>query len=166
MHESPEDLTRLQALLDDTYRAGGAHLREIHTDQVRIDAADVAARLVGMQVLVVATVTADGRPLTGPVDGFLYRGHLCFGTGEGALRTRHLTRAPWISATHVRGEDLVVTAHGRARRLDLAGDDAEFAELCREQYGADWDSWGPGSPYFAIEAERMLAADMSRHRTG
>lgn len=166
MRETEADLTWMQELLDRTYGAAGSHLREIHTDEARVTARDLVERLDGMQVLVVATVTADGRPLTGPVDGFLYRGRWHFGTSPDAFRARHLARSPAISATHVRGEQLVVTAHGRARRADLRGDDAGFAEVLRDQYGADWDDWGSASPYFVIEPDRMYAADMSVHLAG
>lgn len=166
MRETDEDLDWLQGILDRTYASAGGHLRDIHTDAARVTARDLVARLDGMQVLVVATVTADGRPLTGPVDGFLYRGRWHFGTSPEAVRARHLARSPAVSATHVRGEELVVTVHGRARLLDLAGSDAGFAEVLRAQYGGDWDDWSGGSPYYAIEPDRMYAADMSVHTSG
>jgi hypothetical protein len=165
MRETPEDVDWLQQLLDRTYASAGAHLASIHTGPARITAADLVARLEGMQILVVATVSADGRPFTGPVDSFLYRGRFHFGTSPEAVRTRHLTRSPAISATHVRGEALVVTVHGRARRLDLAGADAGFAALVGEHYGED-GAWSSEVPAWAIEPERMYAADMSVHTAG
>lgn len=163
MRETEDDLRWLQSLLDRTYEAAGSHLREVHTDAVRVTADDLVQRLTGMQVLVVATVSRDARPFTGPLDGFLYRGRWHFGTSPDAVRARHLARSPHVSATHVRGEALVVTVHGSARRMDLAGADAGFAEVLREKYGGDWDDWGSASPYFAIEPDRMYAADMSVH---
>ena len=69
MHETPEDIARLQDLLDQSYAAGGPHLRSTITPERRLGAAELVERLQGMRLLVVATVTADGRPLTGPVDG-------------------------------------------------------------------------------------------------
>lgn len=54
MYETPEDLQRLQALLDDSYARAGDHLRTIHTDEARSSADDVVARLDGMRVFVVA----------------------------------------------------------------------------------------------------------------
>lgn len=166
MQETSEDLARLQDLLDRTYAAGGPHLLDIHTPRVRLDAAEVVERLTGMQVFVVATVSATGRVFTGPVDGFLFRGRIHFGTAPTALRARHLAARPTVSATHVRGEALVVTVHGRARRLELRGADADFAGLTREHYGTGWDEWEGPPIAWAIEADRMLAADMSlRTRT-
>lgn len=166
MRETDDDLAALDRLLDDSYAAAGDHLREIHTDEARLSAAELADRLRGMRVLVVATVTTDGRPLTGPVDSLLYRGRLHFGSSPTSVRARHLDRDPAVSATHVRGEELVVTVHGTARRVDLAGADSGFAELCRDHYGAGWDDWGGAGPYWAIEPDRMFAADMSVHAPG
>jgi hypothetical protein len=163
MHESPEDLTQLQELLDASYAAAGEHLRAIHTDAARLSAADLVATYTDMQVLVVATVSADGRPLTGPVDSFLFRGTLRFGTSPDAVRARHLRRSPRISATHVRGETLVVTVHGRVRELDLRGADADFAELTRAHYGTGWDAWDPPAIAWEIVPDRLFAADMSVH---
>jgi hypothetical protein len=163
MHETLEDLVWLDELLDRTYAAGGSHLLDIHTPQARLDASQVVGRLVGMNIFVVATVSSDGRVFTGPVDAFLFRGRVHFGTSPGALRARHLAARPTISATHVRGEELVVTVHGRARPLDLRGADADFAALTREHYGTGWDEWEGSPASWAIEPDRMLAADMSVH---
>lgn len=163
MHETPEDLARLQELLDRSYAVGGSHLRDIHTRPARLDAAEVVDRLDGMNIFVVATVSSHGRVFTGPVDGFLFRGRVHFGTSPVALRARHLAARPTVSATHVRGEELVVTVHGWARPLELRGADADFAALTREHYGTGWDEWEGPPATWAIEPERMLAADMSVH---
>jgi hypothetical protein len=163
VRETPEDLAWLQELLDRSYAAGGSHLTDIHTPRARLGAAEVVARLVGMNVFVVATVSSDGRVFTGPVDGFLFRGRVHFGTSPAALRARHLAARPTVSATHVRGEELVVTVHGRARALDLRGADADFAALTREHYGTGWDEWEGPPASWAIEPDRMLAADLSVH---
>jgi hypothetical protein len=162
----PEDLDRLQVLLDTSYAAAGAHLRAIHTPATRLDAAQLVASYRGMQVLVVATVSADGRPFTGPVDSFLWRGRLHFGTAHDAVRARQLRRSPEVSATHVRGEELVVTVHGRVRELDLAGTDRDFAAVTRAWYGTGWDEWGDPPVAWAIEPVRLFAADMSVHQHG
>jgi hypothetical protein len=162
MLETPEDIQRLQDLLDRSYARAGAHLLGIHTPRARITAEELAERLDGMQVFVVATTTRDGRPRTGPVDTFLYRGQLRFGTAATAVRARHLARSPAVSATHVRGEGLVVTAHGQAHPLALDGADAEFADFLQDHYGAQtFDEFLAGSPYYGIDADWLFAADMS-----
>ena len=164
MRETPEDIRRLQDLIDASYARAGAHLRSIHTPEARIAAEELVRRLDRMQVFVVATTTSDGRPRTGPVDTFLFRGRLTFGTAASAVRARHLARSPAVSATHVRGETLVVTAHGNARALELHGADAEFDEFLRGHYGdSTYEEFLEESPYYAIDAEWLFAADMSVH---
>jgi hypothetical protein len=163
VHATREDLTWMQEVLDRSDTAAGSHLTDIHTARARLSAAEVVERLVGMNVFIVATVSSDGRAFTGPVDGFLFRGRVHFGTSPAALLARHLTARPTVSATHVRGEALVVTVHGWARHLDLRSADADFAGLTREHHGTGWDEWEGPPMARAIEPERMLAADMSVH---
>ena len=78
MYESPADLAALQDLLDRSATGAGAHLRSVLTPERRLSAAELWARLVGMSLLALATATADGRPLIGPVDGIFYRGASAF----------------------------------------------------------------------------------------
>ena len=59
MLETPEEIDRLQQLLDRSAAGAGPHLRSIITDSHRLSAIEVCERLQGMRVLVVATVTAD-----------------------------------------------------------------------------------------------------------
>lgn len=166
-HHTTADLEWLQACLDDTYRRSGSHLRDIHTEAARVSATELVRRLPTMHVMVVATVSSDGRPFTGPVDAFLHHGRVHFGTAPSALRARHLDVRPAVSVTHVDGEALTLTVHGRARRLDLAGRDVGFADRLRGHYGNGWwDDWGDGSVYYAVEPDRVLAADMSVHMIG
>jgi len=56
MHESPQDIDALQRLLDVSYAQGGRHLLSIHTPERRMSAAQLAQRLGGMTLLVLATV--------------------------------------------------------------------------------------------------------------
>jgi nitroimidazol reductase NimA-like FMN-containing flavoprotein (pyridoxamine 5'-phosphate oxidase superfamily) len=125
--ETPEEIDRLQGLLDHSAAAAGAHLRDIITDDRRLSAVQVCERLQGMRLLVVATVTSDGRPLAGPVDGYLLHGSFYFSSGRNSVRMRHLAARPGVSATHLPGEDLAVTVHGRAELLELP--DAAHGEL-------------------------------------
>ena len=158
MRETPEDLRRLDALLDDSYRNAGVHLRSVVTPERRVTAEALASRLTGVRVLALATVTADGRPLVAPVDGLLYRGSFWFGSAASSVRMRHLAARPWVSATYVEGERFGVIVHGRAAVADL-GDPANrgFRELCVEVYGGSWEDWGAGAVYAAIEADRVFA---------
>src|SRR5436190_22905751 len=128
MLETPEELGNLQRILDSSMAGAGEHLRGIITGERRLSAVQLAGRLPGMRLLVVATVTADGRPLVGPVDGYFLHGTFCFSSGRGSVRMRHLAARPAVSATHVPGEELAVSVHGRAELFDLS-DPTQGAEL-------------------------------------
>ena len=43
MHETPEDLERLQELLDRSYARAGSHLRSIWDEETRLDARALSA---------------------------------------------------------------------------------------------------------------------------
>lgn len=166
MHETTDDLAALQALLDRSYAAAGAHLRSIHTPERRLAAEQVAERLTGMRLLALATVTADGRPIVGPVDGIFLRGAFHFGSAPDSLRFRHIRRRPQVSATHLPGEELAITVHGRAVPVDVNG--PEGAELRRTlldiylpRYGAEWEEMlDAGAVYARIDADRMFTYHM------
>lgn len=163
MHESPADLDALQGLLDRSYAAAGAHLLSIHTPQRRLAADQMAARLTGMCLLALATVTADGRPVVGPVDGIFYRGAFHFGSSPDSVRFRHIRARPQVSATHLPGEEFAVTVHGRATPIDLGSDEsAEFRQTLLDiyvpRYGPEWKDFLDSGPVYArIDAERMFS---------
>jgi hypothetical protein len=167
MQESPADIVALQALLDRSYSAAGAHLLRIHTPDRRLDAEQVAERLTGMCLLSLATVTSDGRPIVGPVDGIFYRGSFYFGSAPDSMRFRHNRERPHVSATHLPGEELAVTVHGRAVPVDLhAGDTAGFRAALLgvyvPRYGAEWEEFLDSGPVYArIDAERMFTFFMA-----
>ena len=94
MHETPEELRQLQELLDASAAQAAPHLKSIITDDRRVDAAALCARMQGMRLLVAATVTADGRPLVGPVDGYLLHGSFFFSSGRNSVRMRQLAARP------------------------------------------------------------------------
>ena len=166
MHETAEDLRELQALLDRSYAAAGAHLRGIITPERRLEAAQVAERLRGMCLLALATVTADGRPIVGPVDGIFHRGAFHFGSSPDSLRFRHIARRPQVSATHLPGEELAVTVHGRATRVDVQGEAgaglrAALLEVYVPRYGSEWEHFLDSGPIYArIDADRMFTFHM------
>ena len=162
MHETPQDLARLQAMLDHSYEAAGPHLKVVITPERRLSAEQLCERLQGMCLLVLATVTADGRPINGPLDGFFYRGEWYFGSSDDSLRFRHIRKRPPVSATYMPAEEFSVSTHGRATEIDLAThDEGAFRQTMLDYYverfgegaGAMFDS--PGVVYARIEAERM-----------
>jgi hypothetical protein len=120
MLETEDELTSMQRLLDLSAEGAGPHLRSIITDDRRLTAGDVCRRLDGMCLLSLATATADGRPLVGPVDGYLIHGSFHFSSGREAVRIRHLAARPAVSALHLPGDNLAVTVHGRAELFELS----------------------------------------------
>jgi hypothetical protein len=144
--ENPAEIDRLQQLLDRSAAGAGPHLRGIISDERRLSAAQLIERLPGMRLLVLATVTADGRPLAGPVDGYFLHGSFWFSSGRNSVRMRHLAARPAVSATHLPGEELAVTVHGRAELFDLrdpAG--AELRQAMLDWYvprqGPEFETW-------------------------
>src|SRR3989440_1878453 len=163
MHETADDLRALQELLDRSYAAAGAHLLRIHTPDRRLSAEQVAERLVGMRLLALATVTAGGRPIVGPVDGIFYRGAFHFGSAPDSVRFRHIRARPWVSATHLPGEELPVTVHRRAEEIPIDGGFREtLLEIYVPRYGAGWESdfLDSGPVYARIDADRMFTFAM------
>ncbi|HEY3833737.1 MAG TPA: pyridoxamine 5'-phosphate oxidase family protein [Acidimicrobiia bacterium] len=166
MHETADDLTQLQASLDASDAAAGPHLRSIITTEHRLSAPEVCARLQGMCLLALATVSADGRPFVGPVDGVFFRGAFYFGSSPESVRFRHIRRNPNVSATHLPGEELAVTVHGRAAFIDVANAEhhdfrAALLAIYVPRYGPEWEIFLDSGPVFArIDAAKMFTFHM------
>jgi hypothetical protein len=137
--ETQEEIDRLQQLLDRSAAGAGPHMRDIITDERRLTAEQVCEKLRGMRLLVLATVTADGRPLTGAVDGYFLHGSFWFSSGANSVRMRHLAVRPAVSATYLSGEGLAVTVHGRAEPFDMR----ESSDRARELRQAILDYYLP-----------------------
>jgi hypothetical protein len=162
VHETADDLAALQALLDRSFARAGAHLLRIITPERRLAAEPLARRLTGMRLLALATVTADGRPIVGPVDGIFFRGAFHFGSAPDSVRFRHIRARPQVSATHLPGEELAVTVHGRAVPVAVQGEEgaalrAALLEVYVPRYGPEWEAFLDSGPVYArIDAERMF----------
>lgn len=157
MYETPGDLASLQKLLDDSYARAGDFLKSVIPDEFTADADEICARLTGVCLLTLATATADGRPLAGPVDGLFYRGRFWFGTGSRSVRAQHIRARPSVSATHVPAEAFSVTVHGVAEIMDIGSEEhAGFREYVLGIYGSSWNEWGAGATYARIDPLRMF----------
>jgi hypothetical protein len=146
MRETPQELANLQSILNASMATAGPHLRDIITSERRLSAAQLTERLQGMRLLTLATVTADGRPLTGPVDGYFLHGTFWFSSARNSVRLHHLASRPACSATHLPGEEFAVTVHGTAQPFAL--DDpayAEFRQAMLDEYlpkqGPSFEEW-------------------------
>jgi hypothetical protein len=155
MLETPEELDRLQSLLDASMASAGSHLRDIISVERRLDARQLAARLQGLCLLVLATATADGRPLAGPVDGYFLHGTFWFSSGTQSVRIRHLATRPAVSATYLPGEELAVTVHGQAECRPM--DDPSCAELRQAMLDAYLPKQGPAFEEWLDNADAVAA---------
>jgi uncharacterized pyridoxamine 5'-phosphate oxidase family protein len=158
MHETEDDLRRLQELIDGSHARGGAHLRSIFDEARRLSAHDLSVLLRGVCVLALATVTERCEPRVAPVDGLFFRGHFWFGSSTDSARFRHIRRRPGVSASHTRGEDLAVVVHGRAVEIDVeAPEHATFRAYLLEVY-PDWEEWWSETtpPYARIEPHALF----------
>ena len=156
--ETPDDLSRLQALLDRSMAAAGPHLRSIYSATPPIPADELVSFLPGMQVIDLATVTAAGEPRVAPVDGHFLRGEWWFGSSPESFRARHLAVRPAASAAHTRGEGLCVLAHGHVEPVSLRDPArAWFLDHLRDVYPS-FDEWGHvDGAYWVLHAVRMYA---------
>jgi Pyridoxamine 5'-phosphate oxidase len=145
VYETEDDLLALQDLLDRSAATAGPHLTSIMSPARRLTAEQLVDRLQGMVLLVAATVTADGRPLAGPVDGIFFRGAFHFASSPDSVRMRHLRARPAVSVTHLPAEELSVTAHGRAISFDAP------------RYGPGWEQFlDTEAAYVRVEADRLF----------
>lgn len=152
MHETPEEIAALQELFDASHGRSGEHLRSIITEGQRTPpAAAVCRQLVGMKVLVVATVGGDGRPRTSAVDGHFLHGHWVFTTSGDAVKCRDLRRNPAVSASYIDGERFALFTHGDAEFLEPGVGDFDQVEAhLVAHYGASPSTWGPSIAYVRI----------------
>lgn len=165
MHETDDDLAELQRVIDHSYAKATGHLLQVHEPARRLTAAAVCTELTGMRLLVLATSTRDGRPVTGPVDGIFYRGRFHVGSAPDSVRFRHLRERPDVSATHLPGEHLAVTVHGRAEVIDVgAPEHAGFRQCLVDIYLPRYgDAWLPileGGTFARIHPRRMFTFSM------
>ena len=170
MYETAEDLEELQRLLGRSFANAGAHLLSIFDPARRMDARQLSETLIGMRLLNLATVTAQGAPRVGPVDGHFHRGRFYFGSSPDSFRFKHIRARHAVSAAHTVGEQLAVIVHGTASVIDVTSPEhAGLRAQLKETYGAredfteylekhetTWDDWFAGALFARIDAEKMF----------
>ncbi|MEV6110650.1 pyridoxamine 5'-phosphate oxidase family protein [Streptomyces sp. NPDC051940] len=169
MRETPEDLERLQTLLDASLAGSTSHLRSIINADRTLTAAQLTRVLTGMCTLALSTVTAKGEPRISGVDGHFLRGKWHFGTARTAAKARHLAARPAASVAHMRGEDLGVFTHGTVEILnppdrDPAADWPDLLAYFKEFYGDDLFDWENEVVYYRLHPHWMtvFAPDFAR----
>jgi len=114
-----------------------------------------------MRLLALATVSRDGRPFVGPVDGIFFRGSFHFSSSHDSLRVRHLRERPFASATHLPSEALAVTVHGRVEFLEVVAPEHSllrqtFLDIYEPTYGDEWGEFLEANVLMRIDARRMF----------
>ncbi len=147
MRETPDDLERLQAVLDASVERAGPFLRSSFEIPDRsLSAPQLAERLDGPLTVALGTVTARGEPRVAPIGAFFLRGAFFVPTVREAARARQLARRPAVSLTYFEGTTLAVIVHGRAEILgENEGAFAELDAVQRElgnQSVRDWQGEG------------------------
>ncbi|MEU4514966.1 pyridoxamine 5'-phosphate oxidase family protein [Nonomuraea wenchangensis] len=168
MHETPEELKRLQSLLDASLSRSTSHLRSIVSEHT-LTAEQLTQVLTGMCTLALSTVTAKGEPRISGADGHFLHGMWHFGTSRGAAKARHLAARPAASVAHMRGEDLGVFTHGTVEILNpLDGEPApdwpELLAYFKDFYGADAFDWESEVVYYRLRPHWMTvyAPDLAK----
>jgi hypothetical protein len=167
MRETIDEIEALQRVLETSAKSAGPHLRNVITDDRRLTAAEVCAELQGMRLLVLATATADGQPLVGPVDGYFIHGAFFFSSGKDSVRMRHIGARPYVSACYLPGEHLAITVHGRAEIFEISDPRRpELRQAMLDHYlplqGPAFEEWlNEGDSFGArIEADKMFTFSM------
>jgi hypothetical protein len=115
-----------------------------------------------MRLLVLATISQDGRPITGAEPKWKAPRKKIPSTAPDSVRFTHIARRPQVSATHLPGEEWSVTVHGTAVPRDHRAD-TEFRQTLLDiytpRYGADWGETflDRGPLYARIDAAKMFA---------
>jgi len=121
MLETPDDLARLQSLLDGSHARSTEHLRGIIKDDRTLSATQIAGLLTGMKVITAATVTAHGEPRISAMDGHFLHGTWTFSTSRTSAKARHLARRPAVSVAHattnIRAEPNAIAARFTSHRV-------------------------------------------------
>jgi hypothetical protein len=156
VHETAEDLDRLQELLDASAARASEHLTSIITPARRLTAPQLCSVLTGMCTLALATTTATGEPRVSGVDGHFLRGRWLFTTSGTAVKARQLRARPACSVAHLRGDDLGVFVHGRASLMGSGDAPGWVEEHLVAHYGLSPSTLGPDIVYAWVEPAWMV----------
>lgn len=156
MYETPDDLMRLQRLLDHSIEQAGSFLRSsFQMPDHSLGAAQLISYWNDFNTVALATVTARGEPRVAPISALMYRAQVYVPTVANATRAKHLRSRPAVSLTHYNGNDVAIIAHGSAAILQ--SDQPLFAELDqiqRDLTGQSVLGWGDGV-YLRVDAAVM-----------
>jgi ribosomal protein S18 acetylase RimI-like enzyme/uncharacterized pyridoxamine 5'-phosphate oxidase family protein len=154
MHETQEDLERLQALLDRSIKQAGSFLRSsFQMPQHSLSASELVKHLQGLQTVALATVSAKGEPRVAPIGAIFFRGSFSIPTVATAVRTRHIRKRPAVSLAYFVENGLAIIVHGQA--TSISPDSEEFEkldEVYQAMSGTSVRNWGEGI-YIQVHAD-------------
>jgi hypothetical protein len=156
MHETPEELARLQDLLDRSSTRAGAFLRQaFRLPHHSLSATQLVQRLTGVRPVALATVSARGAPRVAPVSALFWHGQFAIPTVATAARTRHVRAQPAVSLTYFEGSEFAVIVHGRAVVVGAGEETFTVLDKLMQELGErSVQVWGAGI-YLRIEAETI-----------
>jgi uncharacterized pyridoxamine 5'-phosphate oxidase family protein len=158
VHETAEEIARLQELMDATVARQNQHFANIVKPERRLDARQVVTYLHGLRHVAFATVNERGEPRVAPLDAHFVHGRFTLGTGRRSARWRNLERNSTCGAAHYVGDDVAVVVHGRAEELTREHPDhREVHAVWTAFYESDPYSWGDDVVLFRIEPTAMWA---------
>lgn len=160
MHETEQQLSALQSMLDISYESAGEHLKSTLPASHRLDAGEVCRLLKGVCISDLATVNSKNQPFAAPVDGVFLQGQFWFGSAHHSLRFKHIRRNAAVSVAITRGQDYSILIHGEANEVDTSSGKFEhlhdyFIEVYGDKYD-DMGYWG-SAPFAWIEPRKMFA---------
>jgi pyridoxamine 5'-phosphate oxidase-like protein len=157
VRETPDDLRRLQALLDESATQASPFLRSsFEIPEHSLSAEQLASHLDGSLTVALATVTAKGEPRVAPINALFYRGSFHVPTVARAARARHLSKRPSASLTYFEGNELALIVHGQA--AIISENAPTFNELDEIQTSTGQQSprqWEGDAIYLKINAATM-----------
>jgi len=158
MHETKEELDRLQQLLDRSMEGASAYTRSIFKDEHRLSARQLSTYYQGVKQAAVATINSKGEPRVSPLDSVFVHGKFSLSTDLNSLRARHLKKRSQLSLTHFASADPVIIAHGSAHFISQ--DHADFSNLDSEwvkEYGYSILNLSDSVTFIRLDARIMLA---------
>src|SRR5881392_2161710 len=165
MRETPEDIERLQTLLDNSIKRAGTFLRRsFQMPEHSLTAQELVDCWQDVQTVALATVTMRGEPRIAPIGSLLYRGEIYIPTVATAARTRHIMKRPAVSLTLFRKNELAIIVHGSA--AIIPPDHADFETLENLLYASTHSKageWGEGV-YLHIQAEAIYTYNQHPRR--
>jgi len=157
VRETAAELAELQALIDRSLAATGAHMRAIvHPDKYALNAKQVVKLLDGMKTVAVAAPAPNGDPLVAPMDGWFVHGKFYFSSSGDAVRIRGLRKRSRASIAYFEGERFLINAHGHAELMFKNHPEvAEIDAIFRDHYGSSGFDWSDEGVYVRLDADRF-----------